>query len=156
MLCVVCRDLGLMGKTNDSAHLLKHFNITEKGVSVFSENSASQAQLGVVSNPSTETNAFGGQFSSRREDKLGCRAVVWSSSPKHQQPKTVVPQTRQRSWAGLHQVKMGLKEYKMAAVTLEFGLGNLEWIAVETGSVSFCLLFPGDFLFHLKSGNGHC
>lgn len=72
MLCVVCRDLGLMGKTNDSAHLLKHFNITEKGVSVFSENSASQAQLGVVSNPRTETNAFGGQFSSRREDKLGC------------------------------------------------------------------------------------
>lgn len=29
-----------MGKSNDSAHLLKHFSITEKGVSIFSENSA--------------------------------------------------------------------------------------------------------------------
>lgn len=51
---------------------------------------------------------------------------------------------------------MRLEEYKTAAVTLGFGLDNLELIMVETGSISFCLLFQGDFIFHIKSGNDHC
>lgn len=44
---------------------------------------------------------------------------------------------------------MKLEECKTAAVTLGFGLDNM---VVETDSVSFCLLFQGDFVFYIKSG----
>lgn len=69
---------------------------------------------------------------------------------------SVDPQRRQWTCVDLYQVKMRLEEYKTAAVTLGFGLDNLELIMVEIGSISFCLLFQGDFIFHIKSGNDHC
>jgi len=50
--------------------------------------------------------------------------------------------------AGLHRVKRRPEEHETAAVTLEFGLANLELIIMEM--VSICLLFQGDFIFHIK------
>lgn len=94
--------------------------------------------------------------STSRQPRVSPRGLPKATEQILSNSKSVGPQRRQRPRADLHQVKMGLEEYKIAAVTLEFGLGNLERIIVEVGSISFCLLFQGDFLFHVKSGNDHC
>lgn len=66
--------------------------------------------------------------------------------------QSVEPLRRQQTCANSHEVEERLQKCKPAAVTLGCGLGNVEWIIVETDSVSFCLLFQGGFRFYIKSG----
>lgn len=98
-LCIFHKALDLMGKTTNSAHLLKHLNTTEKGVSIFWENSAPQSQLGVTSTLKSKEIHCGGSFLPGGEPRLGCGAAVWSSScPGYcRQP---VPSLA--SWMGAH------------------------------------------------------
>lgn len=55
------------------------FNITEKGISVFWEDSAPQSQLGVASNPKMKQMHSEGRFLPGGKPKLSCWAAIWSS-----------------------------------------------------------------------------